>query len=163
MSKKDELTGALIGLAKTCGNNPKTEDTAYLFIEGLAVLENSSENEADILEEMIEKLHAEKYRLSPGCANCTAHCGNTDDFDLAELQKDDEEVQELKLQMLQKIRKIAVSAREQMVQKETAEKIADLLIRVLAYFSYEMDLDDLLPLAKETEAFFSYGIRCGII
>lgn len=32
---QDELTGALIGLAKTCGNNPKTADTDRVIIEGL--------------------------------------------------------------------------------------------------------------------------------
>ena len=32
---QDELTGALIGLAKACGNNPKTENTDRIIIEGL--------------------------------------------------------------------------------------------------------------------------------
>ena len=32
---QDELTGALIGLAKACGNNPRTEDTTHILIEGL--------------------------------------------------------------------------------------------------------------------------------
>ena len=32
---QDELTGALIGLAKSCGNNPKTENTDRIIIEGL--------------------------------------------------------------------------------------------------------------------------------
>lgn len=32
---QDELTGALIGLAKACGNNPHTEDTTHILIEGL--------------------------------------------------------------------------------------------------------------------------------
>ena len=32
---QDELTGALIGLAKPCGNNPKTADTDRVIIEGL--------------------------------------------------------------------------------------------------------------------------------
>ena len=27
----EELTGALIGLAKSCGNNPKTENTCLLY------------------------------------------------------------------------------------------------------------------------------------
>lgn len=28
---QDELTGALIGLAKACGNNPRTEDTTHIL------------------------------------------------------------------------------------------------------------------------------------
>ena len=44
---QDELTGALIGLAKTCGNNPKTADTDRVIIEGLfTTLTNVSFNEA---------------------------------------------------------------------------------------------------------------------
>ena len=32
---QDELTGALIGLARTCASNPKTENTDRLILEGL--------------------------------------------------------------------------------------------------------------------------------
>ena len=46
---QDELTGALIGLAKTCGNNPKTADTDRVIIEGLfTTLTNVSFNEETI-------------------------------------------------------------------------------------------------------------------
>ena len=32
---QDQLTGSLIGLAKACGNNQKTENTDRIIIEGL--------------------------------------------------------------------------------------------------------------------------------
>ena len=35
LALQDELTGALIGLARSCGNNPKTENTDEIIIEGL--------------------------------------------------------------------------------------------------------------------------------
>ncbi len=35
LALQDELTGALIGLARSCGNNPKTENTDEIIVEGL--------------------------------------------------------------------------------------------------------------------------------
>lgn len=53
---QDELTGALIGLAKTCGNNPKTADTDRVIIEGLfTTLTNVSFNE-ETIRVMIERV-----------------------------------------------------------------------------------------------------------
>lgn len=57
---QDELTGALIGLAKTCGNNPKTADTDRVIIEGLfTTLTNVSFNE-ETVRVMIERVEEEK-------------------------------------------------------------------------------------------------------
>ena len=63
---QDELTGALIGLAKTCGNNPKTADTDRVIIEGLfTTLTNVSFNE-ETIRVMIERVEEEKSRIAPG-------------------------------------------------------------------------------------------------
>ena len=35
LALQDELTGALIGLVRSCGNNTKTENTDEIIIEGL--------------------------------------------------------------------------------------------------------------------------------
>ena len=38
LALQDELTGALIGLARSCGNNPKTENTDEIIIAAAPVL-----------------------------------------------------------------------------------------------------------------------------
>ena len=51
---QDELTGALIGLAKACGNNPHTEDTTHILIEGLFTTITNVNFNDETLREMIE-------------------------------------------------------------------------------------------------------------
>ena len=77
---QDELTGALIGLAKACGNNPRTEDTTHILIEGLFTTITNVNFNDETLREMIAKVHAEKERVVPNCATCASPCGNTSDY-----------------------------------------------------------------------------------
>ena len=60
LALQDELTGALIGLARSCGNNPKTENTDEIIIEGLVHTITNSNTGAAALKAMIEKVREEK-------------------------------------------------------------------------------------------------------
>ena len=63
LALQDELTGALIGLARSCGNNPKTENTDEIIIEGLVHTITNSNTGAAALKAMIEKSkRRKKYR-----------------------------------------------------------------------------------------------------
>ena len=54
---QDELTGALIGLARTCASNPKTPQTDRLIIEGLfTTVTNVNFSEEDIRERQYRSL-----------------------------------------------------------------------------------------------------------
>lgn len=55
LALQDELTGALIVLARSCGNNPKTENTDEIIIEGLVHTITNSNTGAAALKAMIEK------------------------------------------------------------------------------------------------------------
>jgi peptidoglycan/xylan/chitin deacetylase (PgdA/CDA1 family) len=76
-----ELLGAIVGLAKTCGNNPYTDDTIKLICDALLAFNEGCDKAQT--EEWLERLHKEKYNISPGCAVCQARCGNTDDYDIS--------------------------------------------------------------------------------
>ena len=65
---QDELTGALIGLAKSCGNNPKTENTDRIIIEGLFTTITNVNFNDETLKEMIAKVKAEKNKIVPDCS-----------------------------------------------------------------------------------------------
>ena len=68
---QDQLTGALIGLAKAVeGNEYKANDaTAALVVEGLfATLTNVNFDNADI-RKLIDRAEKEKQRLIPGCVS----------------------------------------------------------------------------------------------
>ena len=112
MQKKelqDLLTGALIGLVKACGTNPKTENTDAIVVEGLAMTSPDFPGEVTEpeLASFIAKVRDEKYTVSPGCRLCAAPCGNTSDFDMKEIAGEEKE-NEMKRELLARIRAMAV-------------------------------------------------------
>ena len=62
---QDELTGALIGLVKTCGSSTKTENTDRIIIEGLFTTITNVNFNNQTLQDMIDKVHNEKNIISP--------------------------------------------------------------------------------------------------
>ncbi len=80
---QDELTGALIGLARSLNGAGKVEQkTSDLVIRSLfATLTNVNFNEASI-KEMIAAVQQEKDSLKPGCRSCANPCGMTEDLQL---------------------------------------------------------------------------------
>lgn len=83
---QDELTGALVGLARATDNAPDVNgDTWRLMIEGLfTTVTNVNFNEETICR-LIDRVRAEKARLVPDCAVCASACGRTDDYDMEKL------------------------------------------------------------------------------
>ena len=53
---QDQLTGALIGLAKACENNPYTEQTTKVIIEGLFTTITNVNFNDETLKDMIKPL-----------------------------------------------------------------------------------------------------------
>lgn len=99
MNKKEKkLIGALIGLAKACNVHLKTENTDGIIIKSLASIFPLEENG----EELLQRVREEKLAVAPDCATCFAPCGNTDEYNLDELQASgiSETVRDLKFQLL---------------------------------------------------------------
>ena len=112
----NELLGAVIGLARTCANNPKTDDTDRLIFTALRVSANKSANE-QTLAAMIRRVNEEKAIISPGCATCTARCGNTDNYDMSLLWNAPDEIREAKLSILENAQALA----EKLMQTKSEE------------------------------------------
>lgn len=66
---QDELTGALIGLARACANNERKETTDRVVIEGLFTTVTNVAFDDDSIREMISKVNAEKNKIVPDCAS----------------------------------------------------------------------------------------------
>ena len=146
---QDELTGALIGLAKSCGNNPKTENTDRIIIEGLfTTVTNVSFND-ETLRDMIEKVKAEKKKIVPDCSVCKNPCGNTDDYDLKNLWTDNEDIRSLKSLILFGIRGMAAYAYHAMVLGYVSEEVNAFFYKALSVIGYDMDMELLLPVVLE--------------
>lgn len=82
--QRDVLLGALVGLARSTVNEPKTEDTDHVLAAGLRQAANADATE-EALARMTRIVETEKHRVAPNCATCTMRCGNTDNYDLARL------------------------------------------------------------------------------
>ena len=106
MNKKEKkLIGALIGLAKACNVHLKTENTDGIIIKSLASIFPLEENG----EELLQRVREEKLAVAPDCATCFAPCGNTDEYNLDELQASgiSETIRDLKFQLLNVSHEIA--------------------------------------------------------
>lgn len=147
---QDELTGALIGLARACSNNPKTEDTDRLILEGLfTTVTNVSFND-ETLTQLIERVHAEKGRIVPSCAFCTSRCGNTDDYDMNSLWNAQEDIRSLKSLILFGIRGMAAYAYHAMVLGYTSEEVNSFFYKALFVLAEDWGMEELLPVVMET-------------
>ena len=73
---QDELTGALIGLARAVDSTTNvSKKTSQVIIEGLFTTVTNVNFDNASIENMIQKVRAEKERLAPDCSKCQSPCG----------------------------------------------------------------------------------------
>lgn len=85
---KGQLIGALVGLARaTEGNvNRPTEETDRVFIKGMRMCSPDRKDSFQQIQNQIEVLHEEKWKLIPRCLDCASPCGRNNDFDIIKLK-----------------------------------------------------------------------------
>ena len=146
---QDQLTGALIGLARTTDGNQPTARTWHLMMEGLfTTVTNVNFNEAT-LREQIRLVHEEKARLAPGCLGCGDPCGRTEDYDMAELWNAQEDIRSLKSLILFGVRGMAAYAHHAMVLGYEDEDVNRFLARALFAVGEDWSMEELLPIVME--------------
>ena len=147
---QDELTGALIGLARaTDGDTPVNADTWRLMIEGLfTTVTNVSFNEKTI-RELINRVHAEKERLAPKGSGCGSRCGRNDDYDMNMLWNAQEDIRSLKSLILFGVRGMSAYAHHAMVLGYTDEEVNRFFAKALFAVGEDWGMDELLPIVME--------------
>ena len=147
---QDELTGALIGLARAADGGTSAEaGTCRLFIEGLfTTITNVNFNERTI-RDLTERVHAEKARLVPDCSECGSHCGRTDDYDMNLVWTANEDVRSLKSLILFGIRGIAAYAYHAMALGYTDCDVNSFLASALFAIGEDYGMNELLPIVME--------------
>ena len=147
---QDALTGALIGLARAADNNPDvTMLTWRLMIEGLfTTVTNVNFNEKTI-RALIDRVRAEKARLAPNCAACTAACGRTSDYDMAQLWSAQEDIRSLKSLILFGVRGMAAYAHHAMALGYADEEVNRFFAKALLAVGDDWDMEGLLPIVME--------------
>ncbi len=120
--QRDTLLGALVGLARSTVNEPKTEDTDRVLTSGLRLAADPDAAE-DALRRMYHIVETEKHRVAPNCAICTMRCGNTDNYDLARLWGAPAEICALKVRLLSAVCVLAGQKTTAQIQKEICDDL----------------------------------------
>ena len=143
---QDELTGALIGLARAVdGAETISKSTWQVMIEGLfTTVTNVSFDDASI-KNMIQKVRAERERLVPDCGKCQSPCGKTDEYDMQQLWNADEDIRSLKSLILFGIRGMAAYAYHASVLNYEDAEINRFFCEALFKIGYEESAETLLP------------------
>ncbi|MEE1087135.1 MAG: hydroxylamine reductase [Schaedlerella sp.] len=149
---QDELTGALIGLARAAEGNEDfiNENTDKLILEGLfSTITNVNFHNATI-KVLIERVEAEKERLIPQCSCCASPCGRNTNYDMKELWNADEDIRSLKSLILFGIRGVAAYAYHAAVLGYTDKEVNSFFYKALfAIGMKDWGMDELLPIAMK--------------
>ena len=157
---QDELTGALIGLARAVGGNEHlvTEEMNQLVLEGLFTTITNVNFNDETLKILIYKIENAKKKLVPNCFTCSGSCGRNDNFDMNTLWTTDEDVRSLKSLILFGIRGMAAYAYHASVLGYTDETISKFFYKALfAVGMKDWGMDELLPIVLEVG---EVNLRC---
>ena len=120
--QRDTLLGALVGLARSTVNEPKTEDTDRILAAGLRLAADPEAAESALLR-MTDIVEAEKHRVAPNCAACAMPCGNTSNYDPARLWGAPAEICALKVRLLSAVCVLAGQKTTAQIQKEICDDL----------------------------------------
>ena len=147
---QDELTGALIGLARATDNAPGVnEGTWRLMIEGLFTTVTNVNFNEKTLRDLIDRVHGEKARLVPNCSGCASACGRTNDYDMENVWNAQEDIRSLKSLILFGVRGMAAYAHHAMVLGYTDEEVNRFFAKALLAVGEDLDMDKLRPIVME--------------
>ena len=149
---QDELTGALIGLARaTFGNEHQVdENTHRLVMEGLFTTVTNVNFNNETITALIEKVEDEKKCLVPACSACASACGRNDNYDMQNLWNADEDIRSLKSLILFGIRGVAAYAYHAAVLGYTDGTIGNFFCKALfAVGENDWGMEELLPIVME--------------
>ena len=157
---QDELTGALIGLARATEGNEQlvTEEMNQLVLEGLFTTITNVNFNDEILKLLIDKIEDTKKKLVPNCFTCSDSCGRNNNFDMSTLWTTDEDIRSLKSLILFGIRGMAAYAYHASVLGYTDETISKFFYKALfAIGMKDWGMDKLLPIVLEVG---KVNLRC---
>ena len=138
---QDELTGALIGLARNLKGGSLRSETRRTLIEGLFTTLTNVNFSDDSIRLMLERVRAER--------DDSANRENAGDYDMKKLWNADEDVRSLKSLILFGIRGIAAYAHHALVLGYTDDEVDRFLLKALTALGEDWGMDELLPIVME--------------
>ncbi len=146
---QDELTGALVGLARAAQVNKPTAFTHRAMLEGLFTTLTNVNFDNEAVKRQIETVRNAKNTLLPQCACCGVPC-SADDYDMEKLWNDNEDVRSLKSLLLFGLRGVAAYAYHALILGYTDEEVNNFFYKGMSAIGEEWGMDELLPLLMET-------------
>lgn len=148
---QDELTGALIGLARAVDGNAhlKTDTTDKLVLKGLFTTITNVNFNNETITTLIKEIHTAKDTLSPGCGTCGSPCGRTEDYDMHMLWNATEDIRSLKSLILFGIRGMAAYAYHADVLGYTDKDVNNFFYKALFTLGMDYTMEELLPVVLE--------------
>ena len=140
---QDKLTGTLISLAKAVDTTEAiSKRTGQIIIEGLFTTVTNVNFDNAAIENMIQKVRAEKERLVPDC--------RTKEYDLQQLWNANEDIRSLKSLILFGIRGMAAYAYHANVLNYEDAEVNQFFCEALSKIGYEENTEALLSTVLKT-------------
>lgn len=147
---QDELTGALVGLARASDNSQKVNsDTWRLIIEGLFTTITNVNFNRETINGLISRVHKEKERLVPVCSSCISVCGRNGDYNMENVWNAQEDIRSLKSLILFGVRGMSAYAYHAMVLGYTDDDVNRFFSKALLSVGEDLGMDELLPIVME--------------
>lgn len=142
---QDELTGALIGLARASYGNRPAASTHRALIEGLFTTVTNVNFNEETIRKQIETVTEEKNTLIPRCGECGEPCGKNDNYDMKRLWDTDEDIRSLKSLILFGLRGMAAYAYHALVLGYEDDEVNAFFYEGLFAVGEDWDMEQLLP------------------
>ena len=120
---QDQLTGALIGLARSSRGKTPSESSRRAMIEGLFTTITNVSFDEERIREQIENVKKEKNVLTAGSGDGSQPCTWNEDYDMDLLWNADEDIRSLKSLILFGLRGMAAYAFHAMVLGYSDEEV----------------------------------------
>lgn len=146
---QDQLTGALIGLARAAEGNVPGPSADKVIIEGLFTTVTNVNFNNETINALINRVHEEKHKLVPDCGSCGSPCGRTEDYDMKGIWEADEDIRSLKSLILFGIRGMAAYAYHAAVLGYTDKDVNQFFYKALFVIGENWKVDELLPVVME--------------
>lgn len=137
---QDELTGALIGLARAVKAEKPTAKANELMMKGLFTTITNVNFYNDTIRKLIDKVNAEKDKIKP----------DTENYDVQKIWEDSEDIRSLKSLILFGLRGMAAYAYHSYALGYEDEEVQGFFYDGLHAIGEEYGVDELLPLVLKT-------------
>ena len=151
---QDQLTGALIGLARAVDGSEHLMSDALtqLILEGLFCTQPNANTDAPALEALIGRALEQNRQMVPNCFTCAMPCGRTEDYDLNRLYNAQGENRSLRTQILTDLRSMAAYAHPAWTLGARDDRVNRFLYKALVVIGRDdWDSPLLMPTVLEAE------------